>query len=142
MNMPFIPVVEHFAPTFQTLVIDTNYTEISDDNHTVGFTLCITGLNSDIVYINANAPVNDTKSSTICNSTNDPQNDVECDFDSYAVSTNTLCTVEDCEGVIATVGMKFTLTEDQAGAINEYLEGVAQYRFEQHIANYDHNDYY
>lgn len=138
MNMPFIPVVEHFAPTFQTLVIDTNYTELSDDNRTVGFTLSITGLNSDIVYINGSAPVDDAKSSTICNSTNDPKNDVECDFDSYEISTNTLCTVEDCEGVIATVGMQFTLTQDQVNAVNEYLEGVAQYRFEKEINDYEY----
>lgn len=138
MNMPFIPVVEHFAPTFQTLVIDTNYTELSDDNRTVGFTLSITGLNSDIVYINGSAPVDDAKSSTICNSTNDPKNDVECDFDSYEISTNTLCTVEDCEGVIATVAMQFTLTQDQVNAVNGYLEGVAQYRFEKEINDYEY----
>lgn len=64
---------------------------------------------------------NEVADSSFWNNTNDPQNDVEFDYDKLEVATYNIARVEDFDNVLAVVGQPFFLTGDQAQKLNEYL---------------------
>lgn len=71
--------------------------------------------------ISAVIEANEVTGSSFWNNTNDPQNDVEFDYDKLEVATYNIARVEDFDNVLAVVGQPFFLTGDQAQKLNEYL---------------------
>ena len=134
MNMQFIPSFsqETYAPRFTDFSVDTS--EIHPlENNEVGFRLVLTGSTLGTVYLDAVVTASDAKSSTICNHTIDPQNDYLVDLDSLQVNTEMLCTVNDSGNVVTADGDQFKLTQEQADAINTYLEDFSELMFEKSI---------
>ena len=74
-----------------------------------------------VASISAVIEANEASDSTVWNTTNDPQNDVEIDFNKLEVEKFNIARIEDFDSVLAVLGQPFFLTEIQINKLNEYL---------------------
>ena len=119
MNM-----LSNYAPeasTFQTLVVAD---EFVIQGSKVYFSLIVP--NYSACYVSAVVEANQTSSSLAWNTTSDPQNDVDVDYDLLEVATWHRPIVEDFDEVIAMQGLQFALTHSQVYALNEMLKAHFQ----------------
>lgn len=115
MNM-----LSNYAPeasTFQTLVVAD---EFVIQGSKVYFSLIVP--NYSACYVSAVVEANQTTSSLAWNTTNDPQNDVDVDYDLLEVATWHLPVVEDFDEILAVQGLRFALTDSQVYSLNEMLK--------------------
>lgn len=99
--------------------------EVSSDFVTQGtkvyFDLVQVAYGKVVTSISAVIEANEAKDSTVWNTTNDPQNDVEIDFNKLEVEKFNIARVEDFDSVLTVLGQPFFLTETQVCKLNEYL---------------------
>ena len=115
MNM-----LSNYAPeasTFQTLVVAD---EFVIQGSKVYFSLIVP--NYSACYVSAVVEANQTSSSLAWNTTSDPQNDVDVDYDLLEVATWHRPIVEDFDEILAVQGLQFALTHSQVYALNEMLK--------------------
>lgn len=115
MNM-----LSNYAPeasTFQTLVVAD---EFVIQGSQVYFSLIVP--NHSGCYVSAVVEANQTSSSLAWNTTSDPQNDVDMDYDLLEVATWHRPIVEDFDEILAVQGLRFALTDSQVYALNEMLK--------------------
>ena len=105
------------APTFQTLVVADEFV-IQDSK--VYFSLIVP--NYSACYVSAVVEANQTSNSLAWNTTSDPQNDVDMDYDLLEVATWHRPIVEDFDEILAVQGLRFALTDSQVYALNEMLK--------------------
>ena len=105
------------APTFQTLVVADEFA-IQDSK--VYFSLIVP--NYSACYVSAVVEANQTSNSLAWNTTSDPQNDVDMDYDLLEVATWHRPIVEDFDEILAVQGLRFALTDSQVYALNEMLK--------------------
>lgn len=74
-----------------------------------------------VASISAVIEANEASDSTVWNTTNDPQNDVEIDLNKLEVEKFNIARIEDFDSVLAVLGQPFFLTEIQINKLNEYL---------------------
>ncbi|OTG65810.1 hypothetical protein [Acinetobacter silvestris] len=72
--------------------------------------------------ISAVIEANEAIDSLVWNSTNDPQNDVDVDYDKLEVAKYNIAKVWDFDDVLAQIGQPFFLTKDQVESLNEILK--------------------
>lgn len=113
-------MLSNYAPeasTFQTLVVADEFV-IQDSK--VYFSLIVP--NYSACYVSAVVEANQTSSSLAWNTTSDPQNDVDMDYDLLEVATWHRPIVEDFDEILAVQGLQFALTDSQVYALNEMLK--------------------
>lgn len=116
---------------FQDMVV---FEEIGIEGNKVYFSL-VKPKNEDD-YIALVIEAKPTTDYIVYNKSNDPQNDMEVDFDSLAVDTHTPAMVEEVVDCYAIVGMPIGLTESQQDAINTFLKEHFEAEREQELSNY------
>ena len=104
------------AATFQGLVVAK---EFYIQGNAVHFSLIVA--DHPQVYVTAVVEANDATGSTVWNTTSDPQNDVDVDYDKLEIAAYNVAIVEDFDEVLATQGQPFLLTQSQAQSLNEML---------------------
>ena len=105
------------APTFQNLVVAN---EFVIQGSKVYFSLIVP--NHSGCYVSAVVEASQTTSSLAWNTTGDPQNDVDVDYDLLEVATWHRPIVEDFDEILAVQGLQFALTHSQVYALNEMLK--------------------
>ncbi|WP_010117441.1 hypothetical protein [Acinetobacter sp. P8-3-8] len=105
------------APTFQTLVVAD---EFVIQGSKVYFSLIVP--NYSACYVSAVVEANQTSSSLAWNTTSDPQNDVDVNYDLLEVATWHRPIVEDFDEILAVQGLRFALTDSQVYTLNEMLK--------------------
>ena len=104
------------AATFQGLVVAK---EFHIQGNAVHFSLIVD--KHPQVYVIAVVEANDATDSTAWNTTSDPQNDVDVDYDKLEIAAYNVAIVEDFDEVLATQGQPFLLTQSQAQSLNDML---------------------
>ena len=108
-----------YAPegaTFQGLVVAN---EFYIQGNAVHFSLIVD--KHPRVYVTAVIEANDATNSTAWNTTSDPQNEVDVDYDKLEIAAYNVAIVEDFDEVLATQGQPFLLTQSQAQSLNDML---------------------
>ena len=105
------------APTFQHLVVAD---EFVIQGSKVYFSLIVP--NYSACYVSAVVEANQTSSSLAWNTTSDPQNDVDVNYDLLEVATWHRPIVEDFDEILAVQGLRFALTDSQVYTLNEMLK--------------------
>ena len=104
------------AATFQGLVVAN---EFYIQGNTVHFSLIVA--DHPQVYVAAVVEANDATGSTVWNTTSDPQNEVDVDYDKLEIAPYNVAIVDDFDEVLATQGQPFLLTQSQAQSLNDML---------------------
>ena len=115
MNM-----LSNYAPeasTFQTLVVAD---EFVIQGSKVYFSLIVP--NYSACYVSAVVEANQTSSSLAWNTTSDPQNDVDVNYDLLEVAIWHRPVVEGFDEILAVQGLRFALTDSQVYTLNEMLK--------------------
>lgn len=110
--------LENNIVTFPNMVVFPEI-EVLTDNTVL---LSLTDAKDEQNYIGLTMKAKPSTSYTTVNHTNDPQNDVDIDFESLVVDTTTHAIVDEVEECHAVIGMRTTLTEQQATALNALLK--------------------
>lgn len=104
--------------TFPNMVVFPEI-EVLTDNTVL---LSLTDAKDEQNYIGLTMKAKPSTSYTTVNHTNDPQNDLDIDFESLIVDSKTLAIVDEVEECDAVIGMRTSLTEQQATALNALLK--------------------
>lgn len=104
------------AATFQGLVVAS---EFYIQGNAVHFSLIVD--KHPQVYMAAVVEANDATGSTVWNTTSDPQNEVDVDYDKLEIAPYNVAIVDDFDEVLATQGQPFLLTQSQAQSLNDML---------------------
>lgn len=114
MNMPFT-LPAHKSSISELVIAD----EYAIKNDLVYFSLVHPKTSN--VFINAVVAAKSKQVWTIWNTTSDPQNDIDVDFDSLEVDSNSRPIVEDCDEVDLTQNQSFRLNENQIQLLNAMI---------------------
>lgn len=104
------------AATFQGLVVAS---EFYIQGNAVHFSLIVD--KHPQVYVTAVVEANDAIGSTVWNTTSDPQNEVDVDYNKLEIATYNVAIVDGFDEVLATQGQPFLLTQSQAQSLNDML---------------------
>ena len=104
------------AATFQGLVVAK---EFYIQGNAVHFSLIVA--DHPQVYVTAVVEANDATDSTAWNTTSDPQNEVDVDYNKLEVTACNMEIVDDFDEVLAAKGQPFLLTQSQVQSLNEML---------------------
>lgn len=110
---------EQIGSTFSELSIGEDFVI---QGTRVYFDLVQTAYGKVTSSISAVIEANEVTDSSFWNNTNDPQNDVEFDFDKLEVARYNIARIEDFDDVLAQVGQPFFLTKKQVESLNEMLK--------------------
>lgn len=105
------------AAKFQDFII---YDEFEIKGNEVFFSLVFP--KHDHIYVAAQVSGTEKTDKTVWNFTQDPQNEIDVDFDLIQVEENTVCFVHGFDCVHAIEGMPFHLTQSQTIQLNELLK--------------------
>jgi hypothetical protein len=104
------------AATFQTLVVAN---EFCIQGEKVYFSLILD--KHPQVYVTAVVEANHATGSTVWNTTSDPQNEVDVEYDKLEIAPYNVAVVDDFDEVLAAQGQPFLLTQAQAQSLNDML---------------------